>query len=135
MGTDIWIHIEYRSRKTKNYKYAREFYGDRLYGVFGILAGERSEIEPIYPPRGLPNDITRLTYKKYKDDEPDFHTASWLTSSELRECLDAVDEIIKNEKRDNYNKDWLKCYEKIYRYMKYYDDVGEPSRMVFWFDN
>ena len=135
MGTDIWIHIEYKCRKTKNYKHAREFDGDRLYGLFGILAGARSEIEPIYPPRGLPDDVTRLTYKKYQDGEGDFHTASWLTASELRECLDSVDEIIKQEKKDAYNKDWLKGYEKIYRYLKYYDDIGEPSRMVFWFDN
>lgn len=134
MGTDIWINIEYRSRKTKNYKYAREFYGKRLYSVFGILAGARTDIEPIYPPRGLPNDVTRLTYRKYLNGEEDFHTASWLTSFEFRECLDSVDEVIKNEEPDT-KKDWLRGYEKIYRYMKCYDDVGEPSRIVFWFDN
>ena len=135
MATDIWIHIEYKNRKTKHYNYAREFYGDRLYGVFGILAGARTDIEPIYPPRGLPDDLTRRTYEKYLDGEGDFHTASWLFASELRECLDAVDEIVRDKEPVTYKNDWLKRYEKIYRYMKYCDDIGESSRMVFWFDN
>lgn len=138
MATDIWIHIEYKSRKNKKYKYAGEFDGDRLYGVFGILAGARSAIEPLYPPRGLPGDVCESIYRAYKDFQSDAHTPSYLYTDELRECLDTVDEVIHEyyAKEDTiYDPDWLKTYEYIYSYMRTCDEEGEPARMVFWFDN
>ena len=137
MATDIWIHMEYRNRKTKKYKYGGKFDGDRLYGVFDIIAGVRGNIKPIYPPRGLPGDVNNCIYKQYKEGKPDFHTASWLSTSEFRECLDAVNEIIREEDKKEgiiYDPDWAKSYELIYDYMKSYDADGEPARIVFWFD-
>lgn len=38
MATDIWIHIEYKSRKNGRWTYAYEADGERHYGVFGVLA-------------------------------------------------------------------------------------------------
>ena len=138
MSTGIWIRMEYQERKTKRYKYLGEFDGDKLYGVFGILAGVRSDIKPIYPPRGLPDDVNDCIYKEYKKGQPDLHTASWLSTSELRECLDAVYEIIRKEVEEEgrtYNPDWAESYEQIYRYMKSSEEDGDPTRIVFWFDN
>jgi hypothetical protein len=60
MATYIWIHLEYKNRKTQEYKYVGDFCGDKIYSVFGILAGARSAIEPIFPPRGLPNDVCKF---------------------------------------------------------------------------
>ena len=138
MATDIWIHIEYKSRKNKKYKYAGEFDGERLYSVFGILAGVRSDIKSIYPPRGLPDDASDELLCAYKNRFPDCHTPSYLYTSEFRECLDIVDELIhKYDEKEGttYNPNWLKSYEFIYEYMQTSDKEGEPARMVFWFDN
>ena len=136
MGTDIWIHIEYKSRKQKKYIHADfEAEGTRIYSLFGALAGARGSIDPIYEPRGLPDDISYETWKAYR--EGGFHTASWLTSQELRECLDLVISVYTNKYGISLEnaKDRLKSYELIFKYLKDSDDEGEPSRMIFWFDN
>ncbi len=138
MATDIHIHVEYLRRK-KGKKpcwidSGEEFDRERLYGVFGIMAGVRSDIMPLYPPRGLPDDITRETYKHYKDYEEDAHTESWLTTDEFSECLDAVDAIVR-VRNPEVSDDWLKSYRFIHKYMKDSDDEGEPARIIFWFDN
>lgn len=137
MGADIRIYMEYLERKSNKYKCIGEFDGERLYGVFGIIAGVRSDIKPIYPPRGLPIDVNDSIYKKYTG-EPEYHTASWLSTSELRECLDAVYEIFRKEDEEvgrTYDPDWAKSYEQIYNYMKSSEEDGDPTRIVFWFDN
>lgn len=138
MGTDIHIHVEYLRRKKGKKPYwmhsGEEFCADRLYGVFGILAGLRSDINPLYPPRGLPGDITMETYRHYKDYDGEAHTASWLTTEEFGDCLDAVDVVVR-EQEPEASDDWLKNYRLIHKYMKDSDDEGEPARIVFWFDN
>lgn len=118
-----WKHYDVDCPETRNY------------GVFGILAGARSDIPPLFPPRGVPEDATWKTRKEYLDDCGDFHTASWLSTTEFRECLDAVDEIIRDRRQDAYQSDWLSDYEFIYRLMKDSEDEGEPARIIFWFDN
>ncbi len=135
MATYIWIHLEYKDSKTKKYQYVGEFCGDKIYGVFGILAGARSSIEPIYPPRGLPEDVCRDIKFEYDTFEEDAHTPSYLYSHELRECLDAVDKIFRQCYKEEYSPEGLKNYEYIYKCMRVFDDAGEPARMVFWFDN
>ena len=138
MGTDIHIHIEYQRRKKgKKPRWihsGEDFIPDRLYSVFGILAGLRSVIKPIVPPRGLPDDITLETYRHYKDYEGEEHTASWLTTEEFGECLDVVDSVVRAQEPD-VSGDWLKNYRLIHKYMKDSDDEGEPARIIFWFDN
>ena len=133
MATDIWIHIEHKSRKTNKYVYDFEADGERIYALFGVLAGTRGSCEPIYEPRGLPDDITPKTLKIYKEFGVDAHTPSWLTTKELRECLDQTIKEYENGEEEIIS--WLKPYENIYEYMKQSEDEGEPSRIVFWFDN
>ena len=135
MATDIWIHIEHRSRKRGKYVYDFEPDRDRVYSLFGALAGTRGELEPLYEPRGLPEDITPETLAEYNLFEADAHTPSWLTTKELRECLDLTIKDYSDKYGENEVKSWLKSYEWIYEYMKYSEDEGEPSRIVFWFDN
>ena len=38
MGTDVHIHIEHRSRKTKRYKYGGGIHGERIYDIFDVMA-------------------------------------------------------------------------------------------------
>ncbi|MBR5698605.1 MAG: hypothetical protein IKX44_08330 [Prevotella sp.] len=135
MATDIWIHIEHKSRKSGKYVYDFEADGDRIYSLFGALAGTRGKLEPMFDPRGLPDDVTPETLEEYNLFEEDAHTPSWLTTNELRECLDQTIKEYSDEYGEKEVKSWLKNYEKIYEYMKYSEDEGEPSRIVFWFDN
>lgn len=135
MSTDIWIHIEHRSRKSGKHVYDFEPECARVYALFGALAGTRGGLEPIYAPRGLPDDVTPETLEEFNLFEKDAHTPSWLTTKELRECLDLTIKELSKEYDLKEIKSWLKSYEWIYEYMKYSEDEGEPCRIVFWFDN
>ena len=135
MAKDIWIHIEHRSRKKNKYVYDFEADGERIYALFGALAGARGAIAPLYEPRGLPNDVSPEVLEEYRLFEGDAHTPSWLNTEEFRRCLDLTITVLSKEEDEENVKTWLQAYEKIYEYMKYCDDEGEPSRMVFWFDN
>jgi len=134
MATDIWIHVEYKSRKSGEWTYAYEADGDRIYSLFSVLAGTRGECLPLYDPRGLPSDISNKTKKEYEDWGADAHTPSWLTSKELKECL----RITLKRTEDCYRgemKKWLAPYYEIYEKMNVIESQGEPCRMIFWFDN
>ena len=131
MGTDIHIHIEYKSRKKKGYRYGGKFLGERLYGVFEILAGVRSELPPLYPLRGLPGEVTKETLSNYHIDKCDSHHIGWLTTDEFGDCLEEAAIRYFNEAPN----DWLRPYERIYEYMKEHEGYGERCRIIFWFDN
>lgn len=158
MGTDIHIHLEYRSRKTKRYQYGGEMDSDRIYGLFNVLAGSevRGNDDSLYPVRGLPGDVTQATYKDYKDWEGDAHHASWLTTTEFASCI--VEAYIRNNSieelklRKEYEDLWkiirlitgiettkdddcLLSYKKILDLMLSYEKDGETCRIIFWFDN
>jgi len=153
MGTDIWVHVEYRDHRRRKYKHIdKDFYIRRSYLLFDILAGGRGRREPIYSQRGLPDDITRETYREFKGGEDDFHDMSWLTTLEYRRCLDryhtietATEEKSPSEERkwrqdyissDNImESDTVKDAEFIYQAMKASEDKGNSARIVFWFDN
>ena len=86
MGTDIHIHMEYRSRKTKRYQYGGKLRGERLYCIFEVMSEGIGE-EPLFTARGLPGDVTKATYKDYKEWGCDGHHASWLTTVEFAACI------------------------------------------------
>ena len=134
MATDIWIHVEYKSRQTGKWTYAYEADGDRNYKLFDVLAGTRGDCRPLYNPRGLPIDISDKAKKEYEDCGADAHTPSWLTTQELKECLNTAIKRTKDICRDEMKK-WLKPYYGIYEKMKEKETRGEPCRMIFWFDN
>ena len=131
MGKDIHMYMEYRSRKKKRYMYGGKFDNERLYGIFFFFSDVFYDVKPLYPARGLPGNVTRVVYEEYKREECEAHHASWLTADELRECIDLAAARYSRDGDDS----WLKPYELIYSYLKDSDDAGEPSRVVFWFDN
>ena len=135
MGTDIHIHIEHKSRKKKKYVYDFEAYGERIYSLFGVLAGTRGDYEALYDPRGLPMDVSPEITEEYRTLGG--HTPSWLTTEEFGKCLDSYfEDCTKGAgNSEDYVRDWMSSYYKIYEYMKYSEEEGEPSRIVFWFDN
>lgn len=158
MGTDIHIHLEYRSRKTKHYQYGGELHAERCYGIFDTMSGGevRGNKEPLYPVRGLPGDVTQATYNEYKECGGDAHHASWLTTNEFASCIveahiriNSLEELkLQKEYEDLWNKtrmisglelkndgDSLSSYKKILDLMLSYEKDDEPCRIVFWFDN
>ena len=127
MGLDIHMYMEYRSRKKKRYKYYDEYRGQRIYGLFEIMADVFKDTTPLFKSRGLPSDVTPQVLKLHKDFGGDRLVTSWLTAEEFRSCLDLTIE--------RYSKDapegWLN--ELIYKYLNDSDDEDEPARIVFWF--
>lgn len=129
MGLDIYMYMEYRSRKKKRYTYYDEYHGERIYGLFEIMADVFIDTTPLFKSRGLPDDVTSQVLKLHKDFGDDRLVTSWLSTEEFRNCLDLAIE--------RYSKDapegWLKDYELIYKYLKDSDNEDEPARIVFWF--
>ncbi len=99
MGCDIHLITEIR----KNGKWERvleipETFDKRNYSIFAFLADVRNDwgIKG-FKPKGLPEDISSLTFDKDEDDEEDYyeidfreensdyHSHSWLTLKELQD--------------------------------------------------
>jgi hypothetical protein len=137
MGTDIHVYIEHKSRKNNKYVFDFEADTNRAYSLFGVLAGARGDLDPIYIPRGIPKDVSPETLKEYEDFGADAHTASWLSTEEYRKCLDFHFRILSERKELSIEhiREWVEQYEKIYDYMEYSENEGEPSRIVLWLDN
>ena len=136
MGADIWIHVEHKPKDASWYAYGREFCVRRFYPLFGFMAGARSQYEPLFAPRGLPGDMSRTTCRKYKYGIPDFHTPSWLTVQEFKQCIDCAKAIAAAEGlcfSADYNP--FEDYDMVYGYMERFDASGKDCRIVFWFDN
>jgi hypothetical protein len=64
-----------------------DWYDDRDYHVFGVLAGVRRDGPPIAEPRGLPGDACPQIRKEIEGDL-DYHSTSWLTLAEMRARAD-----------------------------------------------
>ena len=80
---------------------------------------------------------TLILFTFLEDFGADAHTASWLSTEEYRKCLDFHFRILSERKELSIEhiREWVEQYEKIYDYMEYSENEGEPSRIVFWFDN
>ena len=118
----------------------------RDYELFAKMAGVRNdgEIEPISPPKGLPDDISYLVQQASANWEADAHSHSWLCSDEIRQLREWND----RGRDDPYGKS-LWCQKELHHHILhcyceggYFDDDGEDrphwikdTRFVFWFDN
>lgn len=71
---------------------------------------------------------------KYTDESkkwvtnPDWHSHSWCTASELREVLDRTEV-------DAEFKYQMPEWEVLYEVLRSFEKKGYNSRLVFWFDN
>ena len=79
MGCDIHLHQEVKINGI--WYHYRHRSVDRSYKLFTLMAGVRNsgELEPVSPPKGLPEDITFLTrYDWEVNEDQDGHSLSWL---------------------------------------------------------
>jgi hypothetical protein len=143
MSTHILVHVEIKL-DGKWEHYAAPDVEDK-YDLFAKMAGIRAEgtgIVPIVAPKGLPEDITRVTRMDWQRSS-DFHTPSWMNEEEI----DALSEWLRVEgTRKKWEFDFL--YLEIGVLHTYlfgctltefisgsYDHLKEIEavRLVFWF--
>lgn len=164
MGCDIHMHVEYKNERfvgddlwrcgdyfvldvnstiDKPKYHFKDFYGNRNYSLFAVLADVRNYdyISFIDRPRGLPEDITDFVKAAYDAWGMDAHSCSYLTLKELIDFADEHDEeaeilehlIYKLKERADelnliYDFSWKHEYERSY-------ELSKNIRIVFWFDN
>ena len=117
MGCDIHLYVERYNKESKRwenlsfYKKSSEckflpvdIYDGRDYGLFGLLAGARSMIDPFVFQRGVPDDMSCEVSKAYGDGRY-WHTPTWYDYCELQAyeymMTDACEEIAKKDKKIN----------------------------------
>lgn len=134
MGCDIHLHVEVRLAGESEWQHYAHPSINRNYALFGALAGVRfGEIEHI-PPRGLPNDMSRLTRWDWEANwSGDGHTASWLHFDEFERALGRAGIDYTSFGSEGF----------LHTYFDFGYGLGEPDEMpdvtevrfVFWFDN
>lgn len=167
MGVDINVFIEsYDKQSGKweeecwcdcNYK-KLPVYDRRDYGLFGILAGVRSDSGSLVEPRGIPDDLSDSVKEEWGDGKCSFG-ATWydyceldayvysLSNSakiikllmnedyvEVNFCgVDFADDIRYNLKQIESLEYFMRCINDV---ICGYDDVIIPGdvRIVMWFD-
>lgn len=111
----------------------------RNYAMFSLLAGVREQegLPPIYPPRGLPKRET-LGYAAMQHlmmfdedigewaENPDLHTAHWLTTGEYAAVLGAA-----RTRGITFGEGYLAAFAA----MNAFEAAGKHARCVFAFDN
>lgn len=151
LGCDIHAFIEYSVGKYGMTPCFAEVDIDRNYLLFSLMAGVRNYagVEPVAPPRGIPQDLSWWAKDRYTewvpeadrqkkaaepsvrwwDEEktrivnPDWHTPSWLTARELH-CVKAHYFQIDAQL-------WPVTMDAVVAAMEALPD----ARLVFWFDN
>lgn len=134
MGCDIHLSIEYRDIWNPTFwqSFGADIYMPRDYHLFGLLAGVRGQEVPLFPIRGIPDDLSCEVDDKYyrpssagirKVVDPDWHTPSWLTYEEWVSVLTQdIDDVLAQ-------------YKAVSDVMKRLEQHGFKTRVIFWFDN
>ena len=111
MGCDIHVHGEVKVAGLWHHYSAP--YVSRDYNLFAYMAGVRagnSGITPIAEPRGIPADISLITWIDYMKMGTDGHTHSWLSGEEVVKLGEKLQECI-TQKESYY---WI---ENIFGYV------------------
>ncbi|MGW2666244.1 hypothetical protein ACWCW7_35275, partial [Nocardia tengchongensis] len=123
----------------------------RSYGVFGWLGGVRnySEVPPIAPSRGLPDDVSREVRAEWESWGYDAHSTSWASVEELADFdygQAVEDRRVTIGHNGAHTADPGGGTMTTYREFlgsSYFADLdrlksaaqGHSARVVFWFDN
>jgi len=149
MGCDIHSYAE-RKAATGRYEIVPNLFpfDSRNYGTFGFLANVRnySEVPPIAPRRGFPEDASPEATADYESWSSDAHSPSWLTVKELSEFN--YDAEMEDRRCTRNGNGGSTCEPGEGQKMTYREFFGEwffkdlqalqdagADRIVFWFDN
>jgi len=128
MGTDCEVHIEIKIEGVWHH-YRHIYKIGRNYELFGLMAGVRNR-KAMVEPRGMPKDMTIVTFVNYHDSGYDDHTHSWLSSGEIvalgRKFGDLAEFFMLL-----FGSDW----EEFYDHRQMYPDFLEDFRFIFWFNS
>ena len=128
MGCDVHIHAEVKING--KWEHLTEVNLSRNYSLFYKMAGVRGselDIEPIDYPRGLPNDISRMTKIWVDYWDGDGHSHSWLNYDEI----DKVTQFLQEHYVYDDNTWELIELLGVLDIIPEFEDL----RIVFWFDN
>jgi hypothetical protein len=109
-----------------NVDWSEQFYSDRNYYLFSILADVRNDggVEPIGYTKGIPDDASSGYLYKCDQWDGDGHSHSFFTLEELLN-------VDWSEYESEYIDDFMKTLEK----MKEIDENTSSIRCCFFFDN
>jgi hypothetical protein len=145
MGCDIHLHIEVKIDGQWEHWSAPNV--PRCYPLFNKLAGVRgydTDETPISKPRGLPDEITRVTRTAYDWEVGDAHDTSWINRDEIA----SLEEWVRIELKKTWNSNkWLDLeahmlhsyccgngFGGIGHYSNSYPESITDVRFIFWFD-
>lgn len=121
-------------KNSDDYWVSSEFYEDRNYFLFAVLADVRNgyDIEPLSQPKGIPEDSCYPI--KYIVDQwrGDGYSHSYFTLKEILE-VDCDKYCTKLPEVDRTN--WLDGFKETLNDLKELDNNPENVRCVFFFDN
>jgi hypothetical protein len=111
-----WIGVVASDRMGK-----RPIYAERNYAFFGAVAHVRGEGKNF--PKGLPSDVSDLSWHLFSQSPVDHHSASHMSVDEF--CL-IHHQVMPSASREEY---------PVYDLMGLDPREGQEFRVVFWFDN
>ena len=139
MGCDIHPHFEVKINGKWEHYNSPQIY--RFYILFGKMAGVRDDsVEPIHPPKGLPNDISVVTAWEAESWDTDGHTHSWFNAYQIAELMDFHESLFEPDERYKVSHNqWGYLFGNGWEcWARYPEDRPkgiEDIRLVFWFDN
>jgi hypothetical protein len=91
--------------ETVSYLAGGKAYCERNYVVFSLLAGVRSydDLEPLIPPRGVPDDASSEYLALVEQDGDDGHSHSWLTLSDVEAIVFTASDPLETDKDRHHN--------------------------------
>ena len=138
MGASIHMHIEVKSGDTWHHYAAPHMFKDGVF--FDLIAGIYDKLQPVVPPRGLPENLSFVTQHDWDQDSKDFsrlHHAGWLSAKELVELQDRLNYIYAESTRPalSYDLETGLLHTYINGNALAIHQGWDDLRLIFWFDN
>lgn len=135
MGCDIHLHTEIKiDGQWHHYGHPHI---QRSYPLFCKMAGVRGTSDPISPPKGLPDDLSLITWLDANEWRHDAHSCSWLDWEEVAELCKWIELNTRRGDKKRWAEDWFGyCFGDGWGDHRHDREFKiEDIRFVFWFDN
>ena len=118
-----WVNIDWIENRT----------------LFGVLAGypSRLGIEPLIPPRGLPEDVSPTIRQRYDEWNGLAFDASWVTMDELVMMVERLTTALEARAEGAGLEELRKLHlnisiDAVIAFLTVYQERGFYPQMVFW---